>query len=554
MIAMTKYSIVALALLLATVLFSHAEELIPKLKGVVIIPKAEDAKAGGRPGVIGVMVEGPDFLTNEKVAAELKGFFGNPLTQADLARLQKELVRLCRIEDHPIVDVVVPEQEIVDGVIQIVVVAAKVGSVTVENEGQKHVPDENVLQAFNLKAGDDISADKMGVAADWFNRHPFRTVDIGYKQGAVGTSDIILSVDDKKPWKFYSTFENMGTQALGKNQFATGASWALPHDQDQIMSYQYRADSHSTKLESHVLGYQYFLPSGHYLNLTGYYSDTSAAVDQLFPGMSQKGESWLGSLRYGLPLDQSPSYKPELQFGFDFKKTDSNLLYGGESVFALPTETLQFVATYLAKTQDQYGVGAYNIDAVWSPGDLTNYNEDVDFSRSSRSNSTADYLYYRAGWGRNTTLPWGLNWAAQITAQYSEQKLPPAEQMGVGGYTSVRGYDERYVNGDSGIVVRNEIYLPPWKPLSLLGYDLESDRLRVLGFLDYGTIHLSNFEGGDEGLDNAGMAFNIASYGWGLRYNLRENLAFRFDHGFQLSERHRTSSDSMAHFSLTLTY
>ena len=92
------------------------------------------------------------------------------------------------------------------------------------------------------------------------------------------------------------------------------------------------------------------------------------------------------------------------------------------------------------------------------------------------------------------------------------------------------------------------------QPLSLFGYDLESDRLRVLGFLDYGTIHLSNFEGGDEGLENAGENFNIASYGWGIRYNLRENLSFRFDHGFQLSERHRTSSDSMAHFSLTLTY
>jgi hemolysin activation/secretion protein len=551
---MTKYSIVALVLFLATVISSHAEELIPKLKGVVIIPKAEDAKAAGRPGVTGVMVEGPNFLTNEKVAAQLKGFFGKPLTEADLARLQKELVRLCRAEDHPIVDVVMPEQEIVDGVIQIVVVAAKVGSVTVENEGQKHVPDEKVLQTFNLKAGDDISAAKMAIDADWFNRHPFRTVDIGYKQGAVGTSDIILSVDDKKPWKFYSTFENTGTRALGKNQFVAGTMWALPGSRDQIMSYQYRADSHSTKLESHVLGYQYFLPSRHYVNLTGYYSDTSAAVDQLFPGMSQKGESWLGSIRYGLPLDQSPSYKPELQFGFDFKKTDSNLLYGGESVFALPTETLQFVTSYLAKTQDQYGTGAYNIDAIWSPGDLTNYNEDLDFSRSSRINSTADYLYYRAGWGRNTTLPWGLNWVAQVTAQYSEQKLPPAEQMGVGGYTSVRGYDERYVNGDSGIVVRNEIYLPAWKPLSLFGYDLESDRLRVLGFLDYGTIHLSNFEGGDEGLDDAGENFNIASYGWGIRYNLQENLAFRFDHGFQLSERHRTSSDSMAHFSLTYTY
>jgi len=531
-----------------------AEELIPKLKGVVIVSDAKAIKAAGRPGITGVLIEGSNFLAKEKAEAALKSYLGLPLTAEKLAGLQKSLVKLCRAEDRPIVDVVVPEQEIVDGVIQIVVISGKIGAVTVENEGEKHISDDKVLAAFKLDAGEEISATKMGAAADWFNRHPFRSVDIGYKRGAVGSSDVILSVEDKRPWKFYSTIENMGIKALGKNQVAAGSVWALPHDQDQIMSYEYRTDTHATKLKSHILSYQYLLPSRHYLNLTGYYSETSAAVDELFDGMKQDGESWLGSFRYGIPLAQSPSYKPELQFGFDFKKADSNLLYGGSSVFSLPTETLQFVTSYQAKTQDRYGVSAFNIDAVWSPGDLTNRNEDANFSKSSRKNSTADYLYYRGRWERNTPLPIGLNWVTQISGQYSSQKLPPAEQLGVGGYTSVRGYDERYVNGDTGLIIRNEIYLPTWKPLSLFGYDLESDRLRVLGFLDYGAIKLSKYEGGDEGLDNAGKNFNIASYGWGLRYNLRENLSFRFDHGFQLSERHRTSSDSMAHFSLTLTY
>ncbi|MDG2213611.1 MAG: ShlB/FhaC/HecB family hemolysin secretion/activation protein, partial [Verrucomicrobiota bacterium] len=523
-------------------------------KGIVIVSDAKTIKAAGRPGLTGVFIEGSDFLAKEKVEGALKSYFGLPLSAEDLIGLQKTLVKLCRAEDRPIVDVVVPEQEIVDGVIQIVVITAKIGAVTVMNEGEKHVPDEKVLNTFKLKAGEEISAAKTGEAADWFNRHPFRSVDIGYKRGAVGSSDVILTVNDKRPWKFYSTLENTGTKALGKNQVAAGTTWALPHNRDQIMSYEYRTDTHGTKLKSHILGYQYLLPSKHYLNLTGYYSETSAAVNELFNGMTQDGESWLGSIRYGMPLAQSPSYKPELQFGFDFKKADSNLLYGGSSVFALPTETLQFVTSYQAKTQDRYGVSAFNIDAVWSPGDLTNRNEDTAFSKASRKNSTADYLYYRGRWERNTPLPGDLNWIAQVSVQYSSQKLPPAEQLGVGGYTSVRGYDERYVNGDTGLILRNEIYLPTWKPLSVFGYDLESDRLRVLGFLDYGTIKLSKYEGGDEGLDDAGKNFNIASYGWGIRYNLRENLSFRFDHGFQLSERHRTRSDSMAHFSLSLTY
>ena len=529
----------------------HDDVLIPELKGVVIIPSAEDVKSGGRPGIVGAVVEGPGFLTKEKVQSQLERFFGKPFSQANLVALQKDLVRLCRAEDHPVVDVVLPEQEIVDGVVQIVVISAKIGALIVKNEGKKYVPDEKVLKTFGLKSGEEISASKMGASQDWFNRRPFQSVDLGYQQGAVGTSDVVLSVKDRKLWNVYTTYENMGTKALGKNQYAAGATWALPYERDHIMSYQYRADANFNKLDSHVLGYQYFMPSRHYLNLTGYYSETTADVGGLFPGMSQTGEAWLGSIRYGIPLSQSPSYKPEVQFGFDYKKVDSNLLYGGQSVFALPTETLQFVTSYRARTQDRYGTGAYNIDLVWSPGNLTNYNEDEDFSRSSRKNSTSDYIYYRAGWERDTPLPWGLNWAAQVSGQIAEDKLPPAEQLGLGGYTSVRGYDERYINGDTGLVVRNEIYS---SPLSLIGSDRHSDQLRFLAFIDYGTIHLNKFEGGDEGLDNAGKNFNIASFGWGARYNIQENLSFRFDWGFPLSEQHRNQSNSMAHWSFVYTY
>ena len=543
-----RHTFIALSLIWGSAYYSKAEELIPQLKGIVIIADAKSTKAAGRPGITGALVEGLDFLSNEKVEAQLKDYLGQPLSKKGLTSLQQELIKLCRAEDRPVVDVAVPEQEIVDGVIQIIIISAKIGAIVVENDGDKNISDDEVLKAFDLKAGDAISASKIDSAANWFDRNPFRKADISYKRGAPGMSDVILSIDDEKQWKLYSTIENTGTQALGKNQFAAGAAWTMPYDRDQIISYHYRTDSHASKLKSHAIGYQYFLPTKHYLDLIGYYSDTSAAVDHLFPGMSQKGESWLGSFRYSIPLSQTPSYKPEIQFGFEFKRTDSNLLYGGKNVFAMPTETLQFVTTYKAWTKDRYGVGAYNIDAVWSPGELTGYNEDLDFSRSSRKNSTADYVYYRAAWERNTPLPGGLNWVAQLTGQYSANKLPPAEQMGLGGYTSVRGYDERYINGDSGIVVRNELYLPKWKPFS------ESESLRVLGFFDYGTIRLSNYEGGDEGLEDAGENFNIASYGWGIRYKFQENLSFRFDHGFQLSEQDRTGSNSMAHFSLTYTF
>ncbi len=70
-----------------------AEELIPKLKGVVIVSDAKAIKAAGRPGITGVLIEGSNFLAKEKAEAALKSYLGLPLTAEKLAGLQKSLVK-----------------------------------------------------------------------------------------------------------------------------------------------------------------------------------------------------------------------------------------------------------------------------------------------------------------------------------------------------------------------------------------------------------------------------------------------------------------------------
>jgi hemolysin activation/secretion protein len=155
---------------------------------------------------------------------------------------------------------------------------------------------------------------------------------------------------------------------------------------------------------------------------------------------------------------------------------------------------------------------------------------------------------------RNTPLPKGFNWMLKVSGQLAEDKSPAGNQLGLGGFFTLRRNDEWFTSGDSGLIIRNELYLPPVQPLKLFGYELDSDQLRFLGFIDYGTIHLNKFESGDNSLDGVGKNFNLTSIGWGLRYRLRKNLTFRLDHGFQLSEQERSGSNQQFHFSLGFSF
>ena len=104
-----------------------------QLKGIIILGSYEDFKEEGVGGIQGLDIKGPTFLKDHKdmVSFGVKDFLGKPLGRNALDRLQVVLIRLCRQLDRPMVDVYYPEQEILDGVVQIIIYEGKVGHVNV---------------------------------------------------------------------------------------------------------------------------------------------------------------------------------------------------------------------------------------------------------------------------------------------------------------------------------------------------------------------------------------------------------------------------------------
>ena len=108
-------------------------EHLNQLKGIVILGSFKDFDSAGVSGAHGVDIRGPDFLKGHKamISVWVGDFLGKSLGPNALDRLQTYLILACRQLDRPMVDVYYPEQEIIDGVVQVVVYEGKVGHVEV---------------------------------------------------------------------------------------------------------------------------------------------------------------------------------------------------------------------------------------------------------------------------------------------------------------------------------------------------------------------------------------------------------------------------------------
>ena len=94
--------------------------------------------------------------------------------------------------------------------------------------------------------------------------------------------------------------------------------------------------------------------------------------------------------------------------------------------------------------------------------------------------------------------------ALRLQGQYTNNHIVAAEQIGAGGQMSVRGFDERAIGADKGIVGSLEIYTPEI-----------AKNTRLVAFTDFAGL----WNNTDSRTGTAFSSDRIASAGLGVRYN-----------------------------------
>lgn len=129
---------------------SESEYLVNQLLGVVLLPRPGDVRPDGWPGVEGIWHDFENFP--RPVGLVLQSYMGRPVSLASLDQMVKDVIVAYREGDRPVVDVLIPEQDITSGVVQLVVIESELARVRVE--GVDADTEEFIRSQMRLKKGE----------------------------------------------------------------------------------------------------------------------------------------------------------------------------------------------------------------------------------------------------------------------------------------------------------------------------------------------------------------------------------------------------------------
>jgi len=508
-----------------------ATPLTSNLRGIKVVGSTREVAKGALSGVSGVVSN--QVSLPPRVEAEFASRVGQPLTLGGLNQMVRDAVVAYRKSDLPVVDVLVPEQEITSGVLQLVVIEGRLGDVLVEGAGK--LEGRALASQIRTERGEVIRESDLTEDLNWINKHPTRDVDLIFSPGNnYGETDVILRTDEYRALSAYIAYENSGTAALGESRAIFGASMTGPlfTGLDSILSYQFTTsfDSSESDITGHSGVFSSYLPWRHQVTLLGAYVTSEAAI----PGVGGNIVATSGGVnkqlsgRYAIPLPNIGRMAHEFEFGMDFKSSNSDFAFGGAQVFDTTAEIVQYSLGYNIIAPDALGRWTVDAEVVSSPGDSTSMNRDLAFG-AQRTGATANYTYGRVLIERDQQLDSGWSVLGRIQGQASNRNLLASESLGAGGFDSVRGFEQRVQRGDSGVVGTVELRTPTFYPSTFTGFNSVQDG--AIGLLFYDAASLS---AKDPLVGQSDVA--LGSIGAGLRYQRENWFTLRVDYGFQVTE------------------
>lgn len=511
------------------------------LIGISVVPPvdASSQRAVSSPGLhVGAM----PLLDTAQGRAVLAPFLGRPLSQKLIADIRIAITSYYRSQDRALVSVLVPPQEITSGVLQLVVIVFTVDSVTLE--GNEWTPPNHILKTVRVRSGEELDSGRLTSDLNWLNLNPYREVGAVFEPGAKpGVTNLTLRTRERRPWGVYAGYNNAGTPGTDRNRLFVGANVANLPFIDHQLAYQATFSRNAVSQDSdlpggagppdymsHSLSYFVPLPWRHKLNVQVSFVESNQAPVVPF---RDNGRTVLLYGDYGIPLPRFSNVLSELYMGVEYDNQRSRTYFSDIPIFSSSIDVVQGIVGWRGQRNDRFGQTGFDIRGVLSPGGITPNNTDAAYAITSFDPAaSANYAYIYGRLSRSMRLfDTGLTLDMLATAQLANKALPGLEQFGIGGWSSVRGYETLEASGDDGFTSSVEVRSPQF---SL------SDRMK-LPFDDVVTV--STFW--DLGYTSGRFAdesYNLSGIGLGLDIALGDHLSASLAWGYALTDGPQTGA------------
>jgi hemolysin activation/secretion protein len=519
---------------------SEGPIILYHLNGLRLIDTPDKLQKDGYPKP-GVTVDGPQILYSPGIYQKLQAFLGKPFSSVTIQQVTKVITDWYTAKNRPFVAVDFPDQNAANGIVQAVVTEYRLGRVHVV--GNDWFSGWLAKSQISVEHGDIIDTSLLNDDLTWLNQNTYRQVKIvADKSQTAGEMDLTLQETDRFPFHVFAGYNNGGVPVIGRDQWSVGLEWADAFFLGQDLSYQFSSSDDfwirpqkvpvgegSASFQGHQASWTIPLPWRDRLVFFGDYDELRPRLGAFF---TQLGISWQASGRYVLELPSLTNFAEEAQIGYDFKRSNNNLAFGGFAISNSSTEVDQFPVTYNAAIQDAWGRTILFDQLVYSPGGLTGQNNDAAFQPSFTHSGVpfahANYVYGDLDVTRVTRLPFEATSILKAQLQLTSSNLLSSEELGAGGVESVRGYDERTASGSEGLLLSSELRTPPVGVIDPLFGASTGDQIQGDVFWDYGHVR--------DHKDSAGTSNSetLQSVGAGFHYTLSRFVDLRFEYAWQL--------------------
>ncbi len=445
------------------------------------------------------------ILSADEIAAVTAAYVGREVHMADLTAMVAQINALYARKGFVTARAVLPPQKVENGIVRVQLVEGRVGRVSIEPGA--HTRDTYVQRRIPLQPGDLVQLQRLEDWLTYFNRTNDVRARAVLEPGAqLGTTDVKLDLTSPENSTTSFFFDNAGYDSIGRRRVGFSQRWAsLSGHRDPLAAGGYWA-------AGTIAGYaSYDYPvtvRGTRLGAAFSYDRIQVRSGPLAP-LGVKGRFYDASLRWSRPLAVSRTLLFEASVAPHYQRS----VLESSSVPISRVLVKSLVLGGDLQAVDRHGVWVLQNSLTLGSHNL------------GGTNSFAKDNLAVTRWE-----PLGAGFVAMFRADgqgkiAGSARLPPSEQLQIGGLSSVRGYPEGELVGDSGYLFSAELDAPlPLGDHDFHGVPLK-DRFKLAVFVDHGAIIGAPGNRYATGV-GAGLIINLSRYLTG-RLNLATPLQDR---------------------------
>ena len=550
----------------------------PVLKGdqPLTIPEpkpAEIAKPGAKLQFDIPMVSGDKAIVEKlqvwKDWAEYVTF--NPVTAEDLNDFHGKLLKALHEEGYVFASVEFPTKVWAYGIFLAKVDCGPLGNITVRNA--RHYSPKQIVRALQNQEGKFNYAKIHGDLFD-MNTKPDLKLNTKLKpviQGGRRVIDAEIDVDDKLPIHGAVEIVNNGSKETSDWRMRTTLQHLnlTKHNDSLTLDWLTGGMFKHVGEDLNSITGSYYLPIDDLYSVNVFGGWNSSDIEDVTDEFGVKGRGYYAGIQLTRVIYETAAHKTQLSIGWLYQdwRTKQDI-FGKTYVdrglkISMPSLTLG----YMAKNFDSFkGRNFASITLQKHVAGSFGASDRSDFNEQGAAFSDGDFLltriqlarFQRLFSGEDSPGKWTL--FAKVDTQIATDDLPPPLRDYVGGFNSVRGYEESEVGGDNSIVGTLELRTPLIENF-IPGLSKEQEflddnpeywgrhRLQFIAFTDFGYVSNKNSLPGE--LNNQ----TFFSAGLGLRLGLTKYSQMSLDYGYPFIEASEdTPSAGRFHISLQLQF